>query len=439
MMPVSWPEFGSIHPFAPRAQTAGYLEMFRRLEEDLCEITGFSAVSLQPNAGSQGEYAGLLTIRAYHRARGEGGRDVCLIPISAHGTNPASAVMAGMRVVVVASDANGNIDVADLRAKADQHAGQLAALMVTYPSTHGVFEGSIKEICEIVHSHGGQVYMDGANMNAQVGLCRPGDIGADVCHLNLHKTFCIPHGGGGPGMGPIGVAAHLAEFLPDHPVVALGHAKSAGTISAAPWGSPSILPISWIYIRLMGADGLTQATKVAILAANYIAKRLAGQYDLLYAGAHGLIGHECILDTRPFKQTAGVDVEDIAKRLIDYGFHPPTVSFPVPGTLMVEPTESEPKEELDRFVDALLAIREEIREIESGVASRESNVLRGAPHTLEQVAADNWDRPYSREHAAFPVPGLRDHKVWPSVARIDNAFGDRNLVCTCPPVAAYAS
>jgi glycine dehydrogenase len=438
MMPVSWPEFGSIHPFAPRAQTAGYLEMFRRLEEDLCEITGFSAVSLQPNAGSQGEYAGLLTIRAYHRARGEGARDICLIPISAHGTNPASAVMAGMRVVVVASDANGNIDVADLRAKAEQHAGQLAALMVTYPSTHGVFEGSIKEICEIVHSHGGQVYMDGANMNAQVGLCRPGDIGADVCHLNLHKTFCIPHGGGGPGMGPIGVAEHLAVFLPDHPVVALGHAKSAGTISAAPWGSPSILPISWIYIRLMGADGLTQATKVAILAANYIAKRLAGQYELLYAGAHGLIGHECILDTRPFKQSAGVDVEDIAKRLIDYGFHPPTVSFPVPGTLMVEPTESEPKEELDRFVDALLAIRDEIREIESGVASRESNVLRGAPHTLEQVVADKWDRPYSRERAAFPAPGLREHKVWPTVARIDNAFGDRNLVCTCPPVEAYA-
>jgi glycine dehydrogenase len=438
MMPVSWPEFGGIHPFAPRAQTAGYLELFRRLEADLCEITGFSAVSLQPNAGSQGEYAGLLTIRAYHRARGEANRDVCLIPISAHGTNPASAVMAGMRVVVVASDPNGNIDVADLRAKADQHAGQLAALMVTYPSTHGVFEGSIKEICEIVHSHGGQVYMDGANMNAQVGLCRPGDIGADVCHLNLHKTFCIPHGGGGPGMGPIGVAAHLAEFLPDHPVVPLGHAKSAGTISAAPWGSPSILPISWIYIRLMGADGLTQATKVAILAANYIAKRLAGQYDLLYAGAHGLIGHECILDTRPFKQSAGVDVEDIAKRLIDYGFHPPTVSFPVPGTLMVEPTESEPKDELDRFIDALLAIREEIREVESGVASRDDNVLRRAPHTLEQVAADNWDRPYSRERAAFPVPGLRDHKVWPTVARIDNAFGDRNLVCTCPPVEAYA-
>jgi len=438
MMPVSWPEFGGIHPFAPRAQTAGYLEMFRRLEEDLCEITGFSAVSLQPNAGSQGEYAGLLTIRAYHRARGEGGRDVCLIPISAHGTNPASAVMAGMSVVVVRTDERGNIDLADLRDKAAANASRLAAIMVTYPSTHGVFEGSIKEICEIVHSHGGQVYMDGANMNAQVGLCRPGDIGADVCHLNLHKTFCIPHGGGGPGMGPIGVAAHLAEFLPDHPVVALGHAKSAGTISAAPWGSPSILPISWIYIRLMGADGLTQATKVAILAANYIAKRLAGQYELLYAGAHGLIGHECILDTRPFKQSAGVDVEDIAKRLIDYGFHPPTVSFPVPGTLMVEPTESEPKEELDRFVDALLAIREEIREIESGVASRESNVLRGAPHTLEQVVADNWNRPYSRERAAFPVPGLRDHKVWPTVARIDNAFGDRNLVCTCPPVEAYA-
>ena len=438
MIPVSWPEFGALHPFAPTEQAAGYAELFRRLEADLCEITGFAAVSLQPNAGSQGEYAGLLTIRAYHHARDETHRDVCLIPVSAHGTNPASAVMAGMRVVVVASDANGNIDITDLRAKAEHHAGQLAALMVTYPSTHGVFEGSIKEICDIVHANGGQVYMDGANMNAQVGLCRPGDIGADVCHLNLHKTFCIPHGGGGPGMGPIGVAKHLVPFLPDHPVVPLGHAKSSGTVSAGPWGSPSILPISWIYIRLMGAEGLAYATKVAILAANYIAKRLAGQYDLLYAGAHGLIAHECILDTRPFKQSAGVDVEDIAKRLIDYGFHPPTVSFPVPGTLMVEPTESEPKEELDRFIDALLAIREEIREIETGVASREGNILRRAPHTLEQVAADNWDRPYSRERAAFPVRGLRDRKAWPTVARIDNAFGDRNLVCRCPPMEEYA-
>jgi glycine dehydrogenase len=434
MMPVSWPEFGAMHPFAPREQAAGYQEMFRRLESDLCQITGFAAVSLQPNAGSQGEYAGLLTIRAYHRSRGDMHRDVCLIPVSAHGTNPASAVMAGMRVVVVASDDNGNIDVADLRAKAAEHAANLAALMVTYPSTHGVFEASIKEICAIIHANGGQVYMDGANMNAQVGLCRPGDIGADVCHLNLHKTFCIPHGGGGPGMGPIGVAAHLAPFLPNHPVVDLGHAHSAGTVSAGPWGSPSILPISWIYIQLMGAEGLTDATSVAILSANYIAKRLEGAYDLLYAGAHGLIAHECILDTRPFKQSAGIEVDDIAKRLIDFGFHPPTVSFPVPGTLMVEPTESEPKAELDRFIAALLAIRDEIRDVEEGRAPREGNVLKRAPHTLETVVANNWDRPYTREQAAFPVPGLRQRKAWPTVSRIDNAFGDRNLVCTCPPV-----
>ena len=438
MVPVSWPEFGAIHPFAPREQTAGYLEMFRRLESDLCQITGFSAVSLQPNAGSQGEYAGLLTIRAYHRARGDMHRDVCLIPMSAHGTNPASAVMAGMRVVVIASDPKGNIDVADLRAKAELHAASLAALMVTYPSTHGVFEGSIKEICSIVHAHGGQVYMDGANMNAQVGLCRPGDIGADVCHLNLHKTFCIPHGGGGPGMGPIGVASHLASFLPNHPVVDLGHAQSSGTISAGPWGSPSILPISWVYIQLMGGKGLTDATAVAILSANYIAKRLEGAYDLLYSGANGLIAHECILDTRVFKQSAGIEVEDIAKRLIDFGFHPPTVSFPVPGTLMVEPTESEPKHELDRFISALLAIREEIRDVEEGRAPREGNVLKRAPHTLETVVADTWDRPYSREKAAFPDPVLRERKSWPTVSRIDNAFGDRNLVCTCPPVEDYA-
>jgi glycine dehydrogenase len=437
MIPVSWQKISTIHPFAPRTQTAGYLELFRRLESDLCEITGFTAVSLQPNAGSQGEFAGLLTIRAYHHSRGDDHRNVCLIPTSAHGTNPASAVMAGMRVLVVASDEKGNIDVADLRAKANAHAGDLAALMVTYPSTHGVFEGSIKEICEIVHAHGGQVYMDGANMNAQVGLCRPGDLGADVCHLNLHKTFCIPHGGGGPGMGPIGVAAHLAPFLPDHPVVPLGHAESEGTVSAAPWGSPSILPISWIYIQLMGAEGLVYATKIAILSANYIAKRLSGAYELLYAGAHGLVAHECIIDTRPFKQSAGIDVEDIAKRLIDYGFHPPTVSFPVPGTLMVEPTESESKAEIDRFIDALLAIREEIREVEIGVASREENVLRRAPHTLEQVVSDEWDRPYSRERAAFPAPGLRARKVWPTVARIDNMFGDRNLVCSCPPMSEY--
>ena len=438
MMPVSWPEFGAMHPFVPRDQAAGYTELFEWLESDLCEITGFARVSLQPNAGSQGEYTGLLVIRAWHHSRGDTHRNVCLIPVSAHGTNPASAVMAGMKVVVVASDEHGNIDVADLRAKAEEHSANLAALMVTYPSTHGVFEGSIKEICDIVHQHGGQVYMDGANMNAQVGLCRPADIGADVCHLNLHKTFCIPHGGGGPGMGPIGVAEHLAPFLPNHPMVDLGHEQSAGTVSAAPWGSPSILPISWVYIQLMGNAGLTMATKIAILSANYIAKRLEGVYPCLYSGANGLIAHECILDTRIFKESTGVEGEDIAKRLIDFGFHPPTLSFPVPGTLMVEPTESEPKVELDRFIDAMLAIREEIREIEDGKASREDNVLKRAPHTMQAVISDAWDRPYARERAAFPVPGLRDRKAWPTVGRIDNAYGDRNLVCTCPPVEDYA-
>jgi glycine dehydrogenase len=438
MMPVSWPEFGGLHPFIPRDQAAGYTELFRQLEADLAEITGFAAVSLQPNAGSQGEYAGLLVIRAWHRSRGDAHRDVCLIPNSAHGTNPASAVMAGMRVVPVAVDARGNIDVVDLVTKATEHADKLAALMVTYPSTHGVFEDSIVEICRVVHEHGGQVYMDGANMNAQVGLCRPGDIGADVCHLNLHKTFCIPHGGGGPGMGPIGVAAHLVPFLPDHDLVPLGHEQTAGAVSAAPWGSASILPISWVYIKLMGAAGLTLATKVAILSANYIAKRLEGKYDVLYSGPGGLVAHECILDTRPFKLSAGVEVEDIAKRIIDYGFHPPTISFPVPGTIMVEPTESEPKEELDRFINALIAIREEIAEIESGAVSREGNVLKGAPHTLEQVIADNWDRSYSRERAAYPVAELRERKAWPTVGRIDSAFGDRNLICTCPPMEAYA-
>jgi glycine dehydrogenase len=439
MQPVSWRGFAALHPFAPAEQSAGYREMFRQLEAWLAEITGFAGVSLQPNAGSQGEFAGLLTIAAYHRSRGEGHRQVCLIPTSAHGTNPASAVMAGMQVVAVAADANGNIDVADLRAKAAAHANDLAALMVTYPSTHGVFEASIREICDVVHQHGGQVYLDGANMNAQVGLCRPGDFGADVCHLNLHKTFCIPHGGGGPGMGPIGVARHLVPFLPGHPEVDLGHAQSSGVVSAAPWGSASILPISWVYIRTMGAEGLTLATKVAILSANYIAKRLEGHYDVLYSGPKGLVAHECILDTRPFKQSAGIEVDDIAKRLIDYGFHPPTVSFPVAGTLMVEPTESEPKEELDRFIDAMIAIREEIRAVERGEAARDRNVLKGAPHTLEMVIADGWDRPYGRELAAYPMPGLRVRKSWPTVGRIDQAFGDRNLVCTCPPMEAYAS
>jgi glycine dehydrogenase len=440
MIPVTWPEFGRLHPFAPVDQARGYAELFRQLEAWLAEITGFARVSLQPNAGSQGEFAGLLVIRAYNRARGQAHRTTCLIPQSAHGTNPASAVMAGMHVVVVKTDAQGDIDVADLKAKAQQHKDTLGALMVTYPSTHGVFEASIKEVCRIVHEHGGQVYMDGANMNAQVGLCRPGDIGADVCHLNLHKTFCIPHGGGGPGMGPIGVAAHLTPHLPSHPLVDLGvpAAHSFGAVSAAPWGSPSILPISWAYIAMMGHDGLALASKVAILSANYIAKRLAGQYDLLYAGRGGFIAHECILDTRPFKASAGVDVEDIAKRLIDYGFHPPTVSFPVAGTLMVEPTESEPKEELDRFCDALIAIREEIREIETGEADRENSLLTNAPHPLADLLADAWDRPYSRERAGFPTAATREHKIWPPVGRIDGAYGDRNLVCTCPPVEAYA-
>jgi len=443
MIPITWRGFNGLHPFAPRSQAQGYATLFRQLEAWLGEITGFAKVSLQPNAGSQGEFAGLLVIRAYHQHRGEAHRTTCLIPQSAHGTNPASAVMAGMQVVVVTTDPQGNIDVADLEAKAKEHRDTLGALMVTYPSTHGVFEASIKKICGIVHQYGGQVYMDGANMNAQVGLCRPGDIGADVCHLNLHKTFCIPHGGGGPGMGPIGVAQHLAAHLPTHPVVDVGVplAESAGTVSAGPWGSPSILPISWAYIAMMGRDGLTLATKVAILNANYIARRLqeGGHYELLYAGQHGLVAHECIIDTRPFKSSVGVDVEDIAKRLIDYGFHPPTVSFPVAGTLMVEPTESEPKAELDRFVDALIAIRGEIREIETGEADRDNNLLKNAPHPLADLLADSWDRPYARERAGFPTAATREHKVWPPIGRIDAAFGDRNLVCTCPPVEAYAT
>ena len=443
MIPITWRGFGKLHPFAPREQAQGYATLFKQLEEWLAEITGFARVSLQPNAGSQGEFAGLLVIRAYHKHRGETQRTTCLIPQSAHGTNPASAVMAGMQVVVVQTDAMGNIDVADLEAKAAEYRDTLGALMVTYPSTHGVFEDSIKRVCKIIHECGGQVYMDGANMNAQVGLCRPGDIGADVCHLNLHKTFCIPHGGGGPGMGPIGVAEHLVPHLPTHPVVDVGIplAESAGTVSSGPWGSPSILPISWAYIAMMGHDGLTLATKVAILSANYIAKRLqdGGHYELLYAGQHGLVAHECIIDTRPFKASAGVDVEDIAKRLIDYGFHPPTVSFPVAGTLMVEPTESEPKVELDRFIDALIAIRGEIREIENGEADRENNLLKNAPHPLADLLVDTWDRPYARARAGFPTAATREHKVWPPVSRIDAAFGDRNLVCTCPPLEAYAT
>jgi len=396
-------------------------------------------VSLQPNAGSQGEYAGLLVIRAFHESRGESQRDVCLIPQSAHGTNPASAVMAGMSVVVVRTDERGNIDLADLRDKAAANASRLAAIMVTYPSTHGVFEEGIRELCQIVHANGGQVYVDGANMNAMVGLCRPGDIGADVCHLNLHKTFCIPHGGGGPGMGPIACAAHLAPFLPGHPLVRVGGTEAIGPVSAAPWGSASILPISYMYIELMGGEGLTRASKVAILNANYVAKRLDAHYPVLYRGTHGTVAHECIIDPRAFKQSAGVDVEDIAKRLMDYGFHAPTVSFPVAGTLMIEPTESESREELDRFCDALISIREEIREIEEGRADRLDNPLKNAPHTLERVLSSDWSRPYTREQAAFPAPWTREWKFWPAVGRVESAFGDRNLVCACPPIEEYAA
>ena len=436
MFPISWPEFSRLHPFAPESQTTGYRDMCEQLEHWLAEITGFAAVSLQPNAGSQGEYAGLLAIREYHRAQGQGDRKICLIPNSAHGTNPASAVMAGFKVVPVATSKEGDIDLADLRAKADAHKDDLAALMVTYPSTHGVFETTIREICEIVHSHGGQVYMDGANMNAQVGLCRPGDIGADVCHLNLHKTFCIPHGGGGPGMGPIGVAAHLIEFLPAHPKIEhpnLSRQSGVGPVSAAPFGSASILTISWMYIRMMGAHGLAEATKVAILNANYIAKRLDEYYPVLYKGKHGQVAHECIVDLRQFK-SAGVEVEDVAKRLMDYGFHAPTVSFPVAGTMMIEPTESEAKAELDRFCEAMISIHAEIQEVVAGQADRKNNVLKNAPHTARQVTAENWERPYTRERAAYPAEWLREAKFWPAVARIDNVYGDRNLFCSCVPM-----
>ncbi len=436
MLPVTWPEFGRLHPYAPAEQWGGYRAMFEQLEAWLAEITGFAAVSLQPNSGAQGEYAGLLAIRAFHRSRDEAHRTICLIPQSAHGTNPASAVLAGMQVVVVASASDGTIDLGDLRAKAERHAGQLGALMVTYPSTHGVFEEGITEVCSIVHRHGGQVYMDGANMNAQVGLTRPGDIGADVCHLNLHKTFCIPHGGGGPGMGPIAVAAHLAPFLPGHPL-ALPGSQPVGPVSAAPWGSASILPISFAYIAMMGEAGLRRATEVAILGANYIAHRLGSHYPVLYAGRNGRVAHELILDCRGFKKSAAIEAEDIAKRLMDYGFHAPTMSFPVPGTLMVEPTESESKAELDRFCEAMIAIRAEIADIEAGKLDRANNPLKNAPHTASAVAGTEWDRPYSREQAAFPAPWLRSHKYWPPVARVDNAYGDRNLVCSCPPIESY--
>ncbi len=438
MIPVTWPQIGSIHPFAPKDQTAGYQEIFDNLSQWLCEITGFDAMSLQPNSGAQGEYAGLMVIRAYHESRGDANRNVALIPSSAHGTNPASAVMAGMKVVVSKCDEKGNIDLDDLKEKAAQYSDSLACLMVTYPSTHGVFEESIIEICELIHQHGGRVYMDGANMNAQVGLTSPASIGADVCHLNLHKTFCIPHGGGGPGMGPIGVVKDLAPFLPGNAVVETGGENSIHAISAAPWGSASILPISYAYIAMMGGDGLTNATKYAIFNANYMKSRLEKHFEILYTGANGHCAHEMIVDCRPFKLSAGVEVEDIAKRLMDYGFHAPTVSFPVAGTLMIEPTESESKQELDRFCDALISIRAEISEIEEGNAPKENNVLKNAPHTMRVVMAENWNKTYSREQAAFPFDSLRFNKFWPSVSRIDSAYGDRNLICACSPIEEYA-
>ena len=438
MLPITQAGFGQLHPFAPRDQAAGYTELFERLERDLNEITGFAACSLQPNAGSQGEYTGLLVIRACHRANGQEQRRVCLIPSSAHGTNPASAKMAGMDVVVVQCDDDGNIDMEDLRAKVQANSESLAALMVTYPSTHGVFESTIREICDLIHEHGGLVYLDGANMNAMVGLSRPGELGGDVCHLNLHKTFAIPHGGGGPGMGPICVTEQLAPFLPGHPFADCGGEKAIGPVSAAPWGSPSILPISYAYIRMLGRKGLVEATQVAILNANYIARRLEGSYEVLYKGQGGFVAHECILDTRPFKASAGIEVNDIAKRLMDYGFHAPTMSWPVAGTLMVEPTESESKQELDRFCDAMIGIREEIREIEEGRMDRDNNPLKHAPHDPQSLAREEWDRPYTREQAAFPASWTRSHKYWPPVSRVNDLYGDRNLVCICPPIEDYA-
>jgi glycine dehydrogenase len=434
MLPITWPEWSRIHPFAPVAQAAGYQELFKQLERALAEITGFAAISLQPNAGSQGEYAGLLVIRKFHQSHGQGARDVCLIPSSAHGTNPASAVLAGYRVVVVACDDAGNVDLADLEAKAREHRERLAALMITYPSTHGVFEEEIRRMCQITHDHGGQVYMDGANMNAQVGLCRPADFGADVCHLNLHKTFCIPHGGGGPGMGPIGVAGHLTTFLPGHPLAKTGGEQGIGPVSAAPWGSASILLISWAYIQMMGAEGLTRATQIAILNANYMARRLGEHYPVFYTGKNGRVAHEFILDMRHLKKLAGIEVEDIAKRLMDYGYHAPTMSFPIPSTMMIEPTESESRAELDNFCDALIAIRGEIHEIETGAMSRDDNALKHAPHTAAAVTASDWTHPYARERAAFPSAATREHKFWPPVGRLNNVLGDRKLFCVCPPI-----
>ena len=435
MIPVSWPEWNSIHPFAPEDQTAGYKEIITTLENYLCEITGFAAMSLQPNSGAQGEYAGLMVIRAYHQSRGDHHRNISLIPQSAHGTNPASAVMAGMKVIVVKTDDHGNIDLLDLRQKAEANKANLSCLMVTYPSTHGVFEEGIKEITKIIHDNGGQVYMDGANMNAQVGLTNPATIGADVCHLNLHKTFAIPHGGGGPGMGPIGVAKHLIPFLPSHPLVKMGGSTHA--VSAAPWGSASILLISYAYIKMLGGKGVTDATKYAILNANYIKVKLEPYYPVLYVGSANRIAHEMIIDCRPFKLSAGIEVEDIAKRLMDYGFHAPTMSFPVPGTIMIEPTESEPKSELDRFCEAMIQIRTEIEEIEKGISDKKDNVLKNAPHTMHVICSDAWNHAYSRKKAAFPLPYVGHHKFWPTVGRADNAYGDRNLVCACPPIESY--
>jgi glycine dehydrogenase len=437
MVPVTWARFGSVHPFAPTDQTSGYMQLINDLNDWLCDITGFAKMSFQPNSGAQGEYAGLMVIRAYHESRGDSHRNICLIPASAHGTNPASASMAGLKVVVVKCDERGNIDVEDLRAKTVEHAANLNSLMVTYPSTHGVFEEPIIEICNIIHENGGQVYMDGANMNAQVGLTSPGFIGADVCHLNLHKTFCIPHGGGGPGMGPIGVAAHLVPFLPDHKVVKISTDQAISAVSAAPFGSASILLISHGYIAMMGSEGLTNATKLAILNANYLKARLETHYPVLYAGTNGRCAHEMILDCRGFKNV-GIEVADIAKRLMDYGFHAPTVSFPVAGTLMIEPTESESKAELDRFCDALIAIRTEIAAVENGESDRSNNILKNAPHTAEIVTGDEWDRPYTRQAAAYPLPYIKVSKFWPSVGRVNESAGDRMLICSCPPIEAYA-
>jgi len=436
MEAITWPSFSQIHPYAPLNQVQGYLSLFEDLENWLCEITGFSAISLQPNAGSQGEYAGMLAIREYHFSKGDINRNICLIPTSAHGTNPASAVMVGMKVVGIKCDKHGNIDLDDVKIKAGKYSSELAAMMITYPSTHGVFEETIGEVCEIIHSNGGQVYMDGANMNAMVGLCKPSEIGADVCHLNLHKTFCIPHGGGGPGMGPIGVASHLKDFLPSDPLDSYKINSYTGPVSGSNWGSSSILPISWAYIAMMGSDGLTKATKIAILNANYIAKRLTEHYNILYTGKSGSVAHECILDTRDLLSNAGLVVDDIAKRLMDYGYHAPTMSWPVPNTLMIEPTESESKMELDQFCDAMISIKSEIEEVRQ-TGNTGDNPLRGAPHTAIEIASDDWSHTYSRELAAYPIAYLKNHKFWPSVGRVDNTWGDRNLICSCLSVENY--